>query len=44
MLPVPLSKTTVAPLLLAAAVPMIAVLAIEVPVVEILKTLLTSPI
>ncbi len=39
---VPLGKASVAPLILAALLPMLAVLAIEVPVKEILRTLVTA--
>jgi hypothetical protein len=39
---VPLGKVSVAPLVLAAAIPMIVVLAIEVPVTEILRTLVKA--
>jgi hypothetical protein len=38
----PLSKASVAPLLAAAILPMIAVVAIEVPVVALLKSLLRT--
>jgi hypothetical protein len=40
MRPIPLSKRTVAPLALAAVLPMLVVVAIQVPIVEILKKLL----
>lgn len=39
---VPLAKSSVAPLVLAAAAPMIGVLAIEIPIAELLKTLLRA--
>lgn len=39
---VPLAKSSVAPLVLAAAAPMLAVLAIEIPIAELLKTLLRA--
>jgi len=40
MRPIPLTKTAVAPLVLAAALPMIATAAIQLPVVDLLKKLL----
>lgn len=40
MRPIPLSKRTVAPLALAAVLPMLVVAAIQVPIVEILRKLL----
>lgn len=40
MRPIPLSKPTVAPLVIAAVLPMLVVVAIQIPIVEILKTLL----
>ncbi len=39
---VPMGKASVAPLILAVLLPMLAVLAIEVPVKEILRTLVTA--
>jgi hypothetical protein len=40
MRPIPFSKTALAPLVLAAALPMLAVVAIQLPVADLLKTLL----
>jgi hypothetical protein len=39
---VPLAKSSVAPLIIAAAAPMLAVLAIEIPIAELLRTLLRA--